>query len=142
MKFRRRSVSIVILLFALTASAFAGSFDGRWAVTLQTPEYKDPTGVVALAYAFQFSAEVHDYLLQGERGNKGEPGWLEISGKIDADGSAMLHVRGITGRREYNLGHVATGRPYEYDVKAHFAGTGGSGSRIGGRISNFAFVKD
>ena len=132
---------LVVAASVLIPQAQAASFDGTWAVTLNTPEYKDPTGVVALAYTFQFPAEVKNGVISGEHGTKGQPTWLEIDGKIGADGNAILHVKGITGRREYNLGHVATGRSYEYDVKAHFTAKQGSGSRIGGRLGYYTFVK-
>jgi hypothetical protein len=36
---------------------------------------------------------------------------------------------------------VTLGKPYKYDVNAHFKGKQGSGRRIGGRIGNFAFAK-
>lgn len=119
----------------------SSSFDGEWQVNLHTPEYKDPTGVVAQAYTFDFPAEVKDGLLHGERGTRGQPAWLQIEGRIEANGDAMLHVNGITGRREYNLGHVRTGLPYEYDVKAHFTSTEGKGSRVGGRLGFYTFTK-
>jgi hypothetical protein len=141
-----RSATIIAaaaVWIALVVSVHAGTgFDGGWAVTLETPEYKDPTGVVSLAYTFNFQAEVKDGSLHGEHGTKGQPAWLEITGHIAADGSALLHVKGITGRREYNLARVATGRPYEYDVKAHFTGAKGIGSRIGGRLGYYTFLKN
>jgi hypothetical protein len=34
------------------------------------------------------------------------------------------------------------GKPYEYDVEAHFKGNQGSGHRIGGRLGNFTFAKE
>jgi hypothetical protein len=142
MKVARLVGSVLLITTAcLVHRAEAASFDGRWAVTLNTPEYKDPTGVVSLAYTFQFFAEVKDGVIHGEHGTKGQPAWLEIDGKIGPDGAAMLHAKGITGRRDYNLAHAATGRPYEYDIKAHFTATQGSGSRIGGRLGYYTFVK-
>lgn len=134
-------MSLAAMAVAISVRAEAGSFDGNWAVTLNTPEYKDPTGVVSLAYTFQFNATVTNGELRGEHGVKGQPAWLEITGRIGADGSAMLHAQGITGRPQYNLAHVKTGRPYEYEVKAHFAGGKGTGNRIGGRLGYFTFVK-
>jgi hypothetical protein len=137
------SLAAIAIWIMFVAQAQAGTaFDGGWAVTLNTPEYKDPTGVVSLAYTFQFPAQVKDGFLQGEHGTKGQPAWLEITGHIGADGRAMLHVKGITGRPDYNLAHVATGRPYEYDVKAQFTATKGNGSRIGGRLGYYTFVKE
>lgn len=129
------------ILLAPQARAASGTFDGTWGVTLDTPEYKDPTGLVIKAYTFQFPAQVKDGVLHGEHGTRGQPAWLELEGRIEPSGSATLHARGITGRQEYNLGHVKTGKPYEYDVNAHFAGKQGSGRRVGGRIGNFTFVK-
>ena len=65
------------MLSAPLAKAASSAFDGTWAVTLYTPEYKDPTGVVARAYTFQFPAQVKDGVLHGEHGTRGQPAWLE-----------------------------------------------------------------
>jgi hypothetical protein len=130
------------MFLAQPVNAASQPFDGTWAVTLYTPEYKDPTGVVARAYTFQFPAHVKDGVLHGEHGTRGKPAWLELTGKIQPDGSAHLHARGITGQREYNLGHMDIGKPYEYDVDAHFQRNQGSGHRIGGRLGNFTFTKE
>ena len=138
---RKYLLSLLTSMTLAIAARASSPYDGSWAVTLKTPEYKDPTGVVAQAYTFNFPAEVKDGVLHGERGTRGEPAWLQIEGRIGADGNAMLHVNGITGRREYNLGHVATGRAYDYDVKAHFTTGEGSGTRIGGRLGYYTFVR-
>jgi hypothetical protein len=147
-KILMKSTCLIMILLAASTLAFepamaasASPFDGTWDVSLNTPEYKDPTGVVSKAYNFQFPAHVKNGLLHGEHGNKGQPAWLVIDGQIDANGSALLRANGITGRPEYNLAHVETGRPYSYNVNAHFKGNRGEGHRIGGRIGNYTFVK-
>ncbi len=143
-----KCVSLVIPVMAASlfsapvpSHAASTAFDGGWSVTLDVPEYKDPTGVVARAYTFEFPASVGGGVLHGEHGTKGMPSWLALDGAIQANGSALLHAHGITGRSEYNLGHAKLGKPYEYDVKARFQGNGGTGQRVGGRIGNFHFVK-
>ena len=75
-------VAATTVWIALVVRVEAGTtFDGGWAVTLETPEYKDPTGVVSLAYTFNFPAEVKDGLLHGEHGTKGSrPGWTSPAG--------------------------------------------------------------
>ena len=151
--FCRRSMKLVFPIIVITFAvlnlilvqplrAASNAFDGSWAVTLYAPEYKDPTGVVAHAFTFQFPAHVKDGVLHGEHGRRGQPAWLELDGKIDPDGSALLHANGITGQREYNIGHTEVGKPYAYDVKARFKEKQGTGERVGGRIEKLTFVKE
>ena len=139
------SIKLIFLCALFTIAAIAetkaGSFDGRWQVTLETPEYTDPTGMVARGYTLEFPAEVKDGGLHGDRAIRGQPGWLQIEGAIRANGDAMLQVNGIVNRPEYALTHAETGHAYKYAVKAHFDGGRGSGTRIGGRISRFTFVR-
>jgi hypothetical protein len=126
----------------LVPAAMAGSsFDGTWQVSLVCPDNKDATGRVARGYSFQFPAQVKDGVLHGEHGTKGAPGWLVIDGKIQSSGGADLHVNGLTGQPERSLMHVESGKPYSYQVKARFEGNRGTGSRYGGRICNYTFVK-
>jgi hypothetical protein len=115
---RKMKTSLLIVfgvLGAMAALAKAESavtaFDGTWAVTLNGHEYKDPnTGQTAQAYVYHFNAQVKNGLLYGERGTKGSPGWLELKGKIEADGTAHLHANTLTGPGG------SRGQPLTYDL--------------------------
>jgi hypothetical protein len=154
-----KSAFLITIVFAVCtllsvqntkAASTETAFDGTWWVTLNTHDYKDPnTGQVALAYVDHFPAEIKNGILHGEYATRGLPGWLEIDGKIGADGTALLHVKALTGPAKYNFQykgqgtpHSPPGKPYAYDVNAHFKGRRGSGRRIGGRIGIFDFVKN
>jgi hypothetical protein len=136
------TVPLLILFAGLAPQAKAASpFDGTWSVSMVCPDNKDATGMVARGYSSQFLAQVNNGVLHGEKGTKGAPAWLELDGKIQSNGVAELRVNGLTGSVEHALSHVVKGTPYSYKVKARFEGTRGTGSRYGGRICNFTFVK-
>jgi hypothetical protein len=148
-KFLNTFLVVVLTMTLLGQKAIADTFDGTWSVTLKVPDNKDATGVVARGYVFHFPAEVKNGDLHGERGNRGVAGWFEINGKIEPDGTAVLHADGITGAEEYNLfdgtagtAHTRSGKPYKYTVNAHFKGQRGTGKRMMGRIAYADFVKN
>ena len=124
------------------------TFDGVWSVTLNMHDYKDPgTGTVAQGFVHYFAARVKNGVLHGEHGTRGAPGFFEINGKIEADGTAILHVSGIKGSEKYNMPadgatHGRSGAPFDYDLTAQFKGQRGTGKRIGPRIGIFDFVKN
>jgi hypothetical protein len=146
-----KSAITIMILFAASglmfpqqakaASPSAARFDGTWSVTLVCQDHTDATSR-ALGYTFHFLAQVKNGVLHGEHGTKGVPTWLEIDGKIQPDGAADLHANGLTNRPAYSLRNVETGTPYAYQVRAHFEGARGTGSRVGGRICNYSFVKE
>ncbi len=90
---------------------------------------------------------IEDGNLRGERGTAGEPGYFLITGKIAKDGSAKLSATGIVASRQYARGVFAhKGAEYNYDVKAQFTETEGTGRRnegmgVIGRPCTFDFVK-
>ena len=123
-------------------------FDGSWTVTANFHRYQDPTGPVASALTIHFPAQVSNGVLSGEwRAKNGA--WMTISGTIGADGTALLHVNGLTSTAlEYHLkdsvtgeSHARAGHPISFDVKAKFNGRHGTGERIGARPTDFDFVK-
>ena len=94
-----------------------------------------------------FPSVIENNSFRGERGTAGEPGYLVIDGKIKEDGSAKLLANGIVASRRYARGVFARkGGEYSYNIKAHFKGTEGTGTRdeglgIVGRPCTFEFVK-
>jgi hypothetical protein len=120
-----------------------GGFDGTWFVTLNMRDYKDPvTGTVAQGYTINFVAKVKNGVLQAEHKNPNGPDHFEMNGKIEPDGTATLHLSGITGSPKYTMGNPLTGMPYNYDIDTHFKARSGTGKRIGPRIGIFDFVKE
>ena len=129
------------LLLALLVSpwvSLAGeNFDGEWQTTVSCEASRD-----ALGYSFRFISEVKDGKLRGLRGTEGQPSSLLIEGKIDADGAAKLYATGRTGSKEYVPGRdTPRGTEYNYNIKAQFKGTTGTGTRVEGRPCSFRFEK-
>ena len=131
------------MMFAQEATPTAQpthAFDGPWSVTLVCPTHKDEHGT-ALAFMYHFMAQVKDGVLHGEYHTKETPPWLSLEGKIKPDGSAEFIATGITGKPAYSLQNVSAGTPFTYQVKAHFEGSQGTGTRVEGRVGNFTFDK-
>jgi len=141
---RFRQFAFILLgflaLLTVARSAKATGFDGTWAVVLDAPEHNYDSGI-ARAFTFHFAATVKDGVLHGVEGKEGEPGSLTLDGKIKPDGTADLKVFGVVGHSEYAIGHLASGSTYGYLVKAKFQGNHGTGTRVGGRATNFTFDK-
>ena len=68
---------------AVPADQEAHRFDGEWDTVLSCPNSNG-----ALGYSFKFISIVRDGVLHGEKGAKGEPGWLQVDGPILADGAS------------------------------------------------------
>ena len=117
-------------------------FDGNWDTTLSCPAKGNTDG-----YTWQFASVIQNSNLRGEHGTAGQPGYLLIQGKIAEGGNAKLSATGIVQSRKYARGVLAhKGEDYNYEIKAQFQETAGSGTRneglgIVGRACTFEFVK-
>jgi hypothetical protein len=131
-------------LFActITFGRAAEKFDGTWVTTLTCPDKGGTQG-----YTWVFDSTVQNSNLRGERGKAGEPGYLQIDGKIAPDGKAKLAANGVVASRQYARGVFAhKGADYTYDITAQFSEKEGTGTRnaglgIVGRTCTFEFVK-
>jgi len=119
-----------------TPAESAGSFDGQWLTTVACASYGG-----ALGYSHQFVSVVSNGSLRGGYGTEGEPGSLVIDGAIAPDGKALLSAKGSVGSKDYAVGAKARGTEYGYNIDAHFAGSTGTGERVGGRPCSFKFAK-
>ena len=96
----------------------------------------------AFAYAYQFSADVKDGVLHGERRDGGRAGVeLSLDGSIAADGSAALIAEGLTNIPSYALYNVHKGTPYKHAVQAQFQAAHGTGSWTTIRTCTFDFAR-
>ncbi len=111
-------------------------FDGTWNTVLSCPNARG-----ALGYSFEFATIVKDDQLHGEKGSKGQPGWLTLDGPIAADGAAELYVSGLVGAAPYAVGDRPAGTSYGYHVAAHFEAAAGSGQRVEGRPCTLTFKR-
>jgi hypothetical protein len=126
------------LLFSNAARADEGGghFDGVWDTILSCANSNG-----ALGYSFKFSSVVKNDLLHGEKGTKGEAGWLQLDGRILRDGSANIYADGLVGAAPFAVGQRPAGTAYGYHIEAKFSDTAGSGSRVEGRPCTVSFTK-
>lgn len=131
----------VFLLLPATSIAVE-RFDGNWMTKLTCP----PKGNT-LGYTWDFPATIQNSDFRAEHGTAGGPGYLILTGKIAEDGNAKLTANGVVASRQYARGVFAhKGEDYNYDVKAQFKDTEGTGTRneglgIVGRPCVFEFKK-
>ncbi len=134
------ALGMLPIVFCAGSSACAeeaqGRFDGTWDAILSCPNSNG-----ALGYSFEFPAIVKHGVLHAEKGNKGEPGWLQIDGSIDADGSANLYASGLVGAAPYAVGQRPAGTQYGYHIDSKFTDTTGAGHRVEGRPCTVTFKK-
>ena len=131
---------IALALTLLSSASFAADaqrFDGAWQTTVSCAASRD-----ALGYSFRFVSTVKDAVFHGLHGTAGQPGSLQIDGKIGADGVARLYANGRTGSKEYVPGRdTPRGTEYGYNIDAKFEDSTGTGTRVEGRPCSLQFEK-
>ena len=120
------------------AAGVAGPFDGRWDVVQQCP--RSPDG--AAGYTFDFTTEVKDSRLRGQRGTPDHPGWLSLDGVLKSDGSAQLDAHGRTGQAQYTISHASPGTEFHHPVNARFDQAHGQGEWVALRVCTFVFTRE
>jgi hypothetical protein len=137
-----RHLLVFVFLFLPGILIAAEHFDGTWHTKVVCPD-KGKT----LGFTWNFDSVVTNSNLRGVKGTEGQPSSFVLEGKIKADGSAKLSGSGIIGSKKYARGVFnGTGDSYNWEVKAQFKDTEGSGMRneglgIVGRPCTFEFVK-
>jgi TolB-like protein len=111
-------------------------FDGKWDVELRCPPYESAKG-----YVYKFNANVKDGTLHAQYGTDGIAPCLTLDGKINADGTSVLNVKGLTGDSKFTPGNAKKGSKYSYHIDANFTEYKGIGKRIELRPTNFIFIK-
>lgn len=114
----------------------ANRFDGEWDTVLSCPNSNG-----ALGYSFEFPSVVKEGHLHGEKGVKGQPGWLQLDGPISIDGLGTLYANGLVGASEAAVGHRPPGTQYGYHIDVQFKDDSGKGHRIEGRPCSVAFTR-
>jgi len=119
------------------SGAGGAGFDGTWLTTIVCADM--PSGV--RGYRLQFQTEVRGGRVSGQHGEPGKNGSAALSGRIEADGTAALHVRGLTADPRFS-GDYRPGTPYSYDVvEARFNERTGSGRRVAVRPCALSFER-
>ncbi len=118
------------------AAESASRFDGEWDTILSCPNSNG-----ALGYSFEFPASVKAGVLHGEKGVKGQAGWLQLDGVVSPQGQATLYASGLVGAAEMAMGHRPAGTQYGYHVDVQFTDASGQGHRVEGRPCTVTFRK-
>lgn len=118
------------------AAASASRFDGEWDTILSCPNSNG-----ALGYSFEFPSVIKEGVLHGEKGTKGQAGWLQLDGPIAPDGTGNLYASGFVGAADMAVGHRPAGTQYGYHVDVQFTQDSGKGHRVEGRPCTLSFTK-
>lgn len=119
----------------MTAAPATKTFDGRWQTTWTCTNVGQFPG-----YSYRFVGQVKDGAYSGMRGIKGQPGSLDLSGKIEPDGTAAFFGEIIVNSSLVGMG-AARGTPSDFHAIAQFRQTTGTGTRIEGRPCSVSFAK-
>ena len=128
------------IVFGQAAPA-GGKFDGNWTTHLACEAHGEMP-----AYKWEFPSTVKDSIFHGQHGEEGGPGYLVIDGPIADDGSAKLKAKGHVTQSHAHGVFAVKGNSYDYNIKAQFEDTRGTGKRdegagILGRPCTFEFTK-
>jgi hypothetical protein len=139
---RAARVAFVCAVLLLPGAAVAGGkYDGNWTTHLACEAHGETP-----AYKWEFPSTVKDGVFHGQHGEEGGPGYLVIDGKIADDGNAKLTAKGTVSHNHAHGVFAMKGNNYDYNIKAQFEETKGTGTRdegagILGRPCTFEFAK-
>lgn len=125
-----------VLLVEARGAESSNRFDGEWDTVLTCPNANG-----ALGYSFEFPSQVTAGVLHGEKGVKGQPGWLTLDGPVSPQGRGTLYASGLVGAAEVTVGHRPPGTQYGYHLDVEFTVTEGKGHRVEGRPCTVTFAK-
>ena len=137
-----RSVILIVAVPAAVAisgdalAQSAGPFDGKWTTVVSCPPAEG-----AGSFTFLVDADVKGGVFNGEKGDKGKPGWRSLNGKVQSDGSVEIFARGIVPSSKLAAGNVPFGTKYGYPITGRLEGSKGTDARQGGRPCSVNFTK-
>ena len=117
-------------------AALTTPFDGKW-TTVVSCRAAEGAG----SFTILVEADVRGGLFNGEKGDRGKPGWYSLAGKVRPDGAVEVFARGIVPSSRLAAGNVPVGTPYGYAIKGRLEATKGTGARQGGRPCSVTFTK-
>jgi Caspase domain len=98
-------------------------FDGIWIVK-EICEKKAPTWP---ADSFQFAGRIKDGIFHYQYGEEGKPGSAIYDGKIEADGTSEIFVKGFIGTNDFL--HRVPGTEFHYKIAIKLGESRGAGVR-------------
>lgn len=100
-------------------------FDGIWIVR-EICEKKAPSWQ---AGTYQFAGRIKDRIFHYQYGEEGKPGSATYDGKIEADGTSEILVKGLTGDAAYDPFHRVPGTEFHFKMVIKLEGSRGAGVR-------------
>ncbi|HTV80467.1 MAG TPA: hypothetical protein VMF03_19595 [Steroidobacteraceae bacterium] len=132
----RTAMLLFALLSGVATAADISRFDGTWDTILTCPNSNG-----ALGFSYHFDSVVRDGQLHGEKGDKGQPGWFQLDGRIPADGAASLYAEGLVGAAPFAVGQRPKGTQYGFHLATLFRDSAGTGTRVEGRPCTVTFSR-
>jgi hypothetical protein len=126
----------LFLCSGVSRAADPDRFDGTWDTVLSCSNTDG-----ALGYSFKFPSIVKDSTLHGEKGTKGQPGWLQIQGRSNLTAPLSSTRTASSEPPRPAVGHRPAGTEYGYHVDAKFTDQEGTGKRVEGRPCEVTFTK-
>ena len=102
-------------------AALTTPFDGKW-TTVVSCRAAEGAG----SFTILVEADVRGGLFNGEKGDRGKPGWYSLAGKFRPDGAVEVFARGIVPSSRLAAGNVPVGTPYGYAIKRPLGGDQGN----------------
>jgi len=118
----------------------SAAHDGRWAVNLSCPDFRDKSGLVK-GYDYAFRVTVAGGQLEGRHDVQRSPAFVHFAGRVLADGTLSIRADGNTGPSEFTVGHVRPGTPYVYTLKGSLGTTSGKAERVELRPCTATFTR-
>jgi hypothetical protein len=143
MRFAASSIFALVIGLALLGNnaSFAvdnaQQFDGKWNVIIGCDQASDG----ALAYKWYFTAEIRNRSMLGQYHDAETDSSGTLSGRVQANGDAVLRMIGKTGAPAYSVARARSGSPFHYTANTHFADRSGSGKRNELRQCDLEFSK-
>ena len=130
-------LAFMVLALSVATATAKDRFDGKWVTTVSCEASRG-----ALGFSYRFIGEVKDGNYQGMHGDKGQPGSLLVTGRIEDDGTAKLYADGYTGSKEFVPGtDTPRGTNFGYHIDATFDHRSGNGTRVEGRPCTYEFER-
>jgi hypothetical protein len=123
-------------IFGDARAQSAGPFDGTWTTVVTCPAAEG-----AGSFTLLVDADVKGGVFNGEKGDKGKPGWFSLHGTVESDGVVEIFARGIVPSSRLAAGNVPVGTAYGYPITGRLESTKGTGARKGGRPCSVTFTK-
>ncbi|WP_076864010.1 invasion associated locus B family protein [Bradyrhizobium mercantei] len=113
-------------------------FDGQWQTEAECAAI--PPSVAKANWTT--SSKIENGQITAKFGSEGKPGSGTFEGRIAASGSFELVASGLTGDSKSTTNNAPERTPYTWKATGTFSDSGGTATRIGGRLCTVSFSRD